>query len=495
MSTQVLPEVHAASRSRVPARYVPYLLAAGFVALAWLLYHALSPQPKFPLDDPYITLHSAQVLHWGHDPNYPGVSPLYGATSAPFLGLVYLLLFFLHPLRALETAGWLGILAYTLGLAYLTRVLRLSRPASLAIVALGLVSSFAPIHLLNGLETCWAMAGIVWTLSLASEGRFKLAALVAGLTAAIRPDLVTFAVPVFAALVSMQPDGKRWEFVRRAVPLAALPIVLCAFWYFAQTGYPFPLTGVAKQYYSASSQLPLAEKLFTVIAASLMYMVSSGPLLVGIKRIHRAPLALATIACIGLLLLSIYIQFPRGLMVNRFRYPVVIVPMLVWAVAVDAARRSSRNLLIGCLAYALLLPLQYTVRCYRNDRRYFDSSLRATAEWCNQNLPPDARILVQDAGYIAYATHFRILDFVGLKTPEAITFNREYTRPTAGRGRAQAVSALAAKEQGDYLISLKQRSDSTNLPQELRALGWQVSLLKSFPPYAIYRIQRQPSAR
>jgi hypothetical protein len=493
MSTQVLPELHAASHPRVLARHIPFLLAAGFVALAWLLYHALCPEPKFPLDDPYIALHSAQVLHWGHDPNYPGVSPLYGATSAPFLGLIYLLLFFLHPLRALETAGWLGILAYVLGLVYLTRVLRLSRPASLAIVALGLVSSFAPIHLLNGLETCWAMAGIIWTLSLASEGRGTLAALVAGLTAAIRPDLVTFAVPVFAALVYMQPAGKRWKFVRRALPLAVLPLVLCALWYFAQTGYPFPLTGVAKQYYSAVSRLPLADKVSTVIAASLLYLISSGPLLVGIKRIHRSPLALATIASIALLLLAIYFQFPRGLFVNRLRYPVVIVPMLVWAVAVDAARRSTRYLLVGCLAYALLIPLQYTVRCYRADCRYFDSSLRATAEWCNQNLPPDARILVQDAGYIAYATRFRILDFVGLKTPEAITLNREYTWPTAGQGRAQAVSALASKEQGDYLITLTQQSDIKQLPQELGALGWRVSLLKGFPPYAIYRIQRQAS--
>jgi hypothetical protein len=100
---------------------------------------------------------------------------------------------------------------------------------------------------------------------------------------------------------------------------------------------------------------------------------------------------------------------------------------------------------------------------------------------------------VQDAGYIAYATRFRILDFVGLKTPEAIPLNREYTWPTAGQGRAQAVSALAVKGQGDYLISLTQQSDIKTLPQELGALGWQVSLLKSFPPYAIYRIQRQPS--
>src|SRR5580698_8031524 len=142
MSTQVLPDVQAASRPRALLRSAPYLSAVGLVTVAWLTSHLLYPQPKFPLDDPYITLHSAQVLHWGYDPNFPGVSPLYGATSAPFLGLVYLLFFFLQPLRALETACWLGILTYVLGLVYLTRTLRLSRLASFAIITLGLTTSF-----------------------------------------------------------------------------------------------------------------------------------------------------------------------------------------------------------------------------------------------------------------------------------------------------------------------------------------------------------------
>src|SRR5215472_13223145 len=144
MSTQVLPGVYVLKRTRV---LTPYLVATGCVGLAWLIYHLFLPTPRFPLDDPYITLHSAQVLHWGFDPNYPDVSPLYGATSAPFLALVYLLLFFLKPLWALETAGWLGILTYVLGLVYLARSFRLSRVASLAIIALGLTSSFIPVHL------------------------------------------------------------------------------------------------------------------------------------------------------------------------------------------------------------------------------------------------------------------------------------------------------------------------------------------------------------
>jgi len=487
MSTQALPEVHTASRPRV---LDPYLLSVGCVAASWLLYHLFLPVPKYPLDDPYITLHSAQVLHWGFDPNYPGVSPLYGATSAPFLGLVYLLLFFLQPLRALDAACWLGILAYVLGLVHLTRVLKLSRFATFAIIALGLTSSFAPFHLLNGLETTWAMAGIIWTLSLAAEGNPVFAAFAAGLTAAIRPDLITFTVPIFAALVYLQPAGHGWHFVRRAAPLAALPIILCAIWYLAQTGHLFPLTGMAKHFYFADAHLSFAQKIPTLTTGLLICVLSCGPLLLGIKRTCRAPLALAIAVCIGLLLLSIIIQFPRGLSVNRLRYPAVIVPMLVWAVAVDAARSSSRRLLTVCLAYTLLVPLPFTLWAYLHDCRRLDSSLRATAAWCNQNLPADAKILAQDTGYIGYATRFRIIDFVGLKTPEAIGFNREYTWPTAGRDRAKAVSALALKEHADYLIAVPTQPEISTLPQQLTTLGWQLQPLKAFPPYyVLYRIQ------
>src|ERR1700676_1702939 len=72
------------------------------VAVGYIAMHLWRPVPVFPLDDAYITLHSAQVLHWGNDPSYPGVSPLYGITSAPFLALIYLLLFALSPLIAVD---------------------------------------------------------------------------------------------------------------------------------------------------------------------------------------------------------------------------------------------------------------------------------------------------------------------------------------------------------------------------------------------------------
>ena len=118
---------------------------AGIVFLAFAVMKMVRPTPAFPLDDAFITLHSAQMLHSGSDPNFPGVHPLYGITCAPFLGLVYLLLFFLKPLAALEIACWLGLLAYTLGLHFMARVLDLPRTTRIAVIALGLLCSFVAL--------------------------------------------------------------------------------------------------------------------------------------------------------------------------------------------------------------------------------------------------------------------------------------------------------------------------------------------------------------
>jgi hypothetical protein len=447
--------------------------------------------PKFPLDDPYITLHSAQVLHWGYDPNYPGVSPVYGATSAPFLGLVYLLLFFLHPLAALEMACWLGILAYVLGLVCLTRTFNLSRIASLAIIVLGLTSSFISFHLLNGLETPWAFACVIWTLSLSSAGRSSLAAFAAGVTAAIRPDLLPFTLLVVLALALNTPRPERLRFLLRST-IALIPIALCSAWYFVQTGYPYPLTGIAKRFYMASAHLPAIYKLGTELLLFAIYLVSCGPILLGLKRIHDR-FVLAVAGTILASLVAFYVQFPDGVGTNCFRYPVVFTPMLVWSVAALSRSQSIRRLLASSVTYSVALVLPYSVHTYLQATRHYDAAIHEAADWCEKNLPGDARILVVDAGYLAYATRFRILDCAGLKTPEAINLNREYTWPSNGDDRARAITALALQLHGTYLINLRVNTGLTNVPTRIEALGWRVERLKDVTLYSIYRLTPPPA--
>ncbi|MCB9610812.1 MAG: hypothetical protein H6716_29780, partial [Polyangiaceae bacterium] len=169
-------------------------------ALAGAVYHLTRPgEPMFPFDDSYITLHNAQVLLSGHDANYEGVSALYGATSLPHLVLVALALLVLPPPHALLLTQWLAVWVYAVGLLLLAFVHRTSSVFAVALTITGLGVGLSVHQLFNGLETGLALAGMVWTLVLASPSvprRPLLLAVLLGTLPFFRPEFFAFSVPV-----------------------------------------------------------------------------------------------------------------------------------------------------------------------------------------------------------------------------------------------------------------------------------------------------------
>jgi len=121
--SQSLAALSTPASKQMDLKYRPdlrtYVLASVFVAIASIWYSSVCGKPVFPVDDAYITLHNAQVLLWGHDPCFPGISALVGATSAVHLVVVWLLLHALAPEESLYIAAWIGVLAYVLGLVRL----------------------------------------------------------------------------------------------------------------------------------------------------------------------------------------------------------------------------------------------------------------------------------------------------------------------------------------------------------------------------------------
>jgi hypothetical protein len=304
---------------------------------AFCVVHVLRPVPAFPYDDPYIDLHSAQVLHAGFDSSYPGVPALFGVTSAPFVGLIYLLLFVLSPLQALDTACWIGILFYALGLVRLARVLELHSREQWLLIFIGLASAPIPVHLLNGLETSCALASITWTLCLAAGSRrgWLGGAFLAGVSACLRPDLLPFAFLLVAWLAwqtlrlpSKSKDGLIPVF---ALSLAmAAPVFLSVFWYFHLTGSPIPLTGVAKRYFFAEDHWPLIRRLHVETSQIILFVAAIGPLALTFLRLGKSSLGKALLAVWILFVAALFAQFPGEFDVNEFRYPVVLIPTLLW---------------------------------------------------------------------------------------------------------------------------------------------------------------------
>jgi len=479
-------------------RWLAYAIVVAVVLVGYCVEHVLRPVPAFPYDDPYIYLHSAQVLHAGHDANYPGVPALFGVTSAPFVGLIYLLLFLLSPLQALNAACWVGVLLYALGLVRLTRALGIDGMQQALLVFTGLATAPIPVHWINGLETSCALAAITWTLSFAAGERrgFLMAALLAGVTAALRPDLLVFSVLIVGYL-SWQTRQAREQGWLGAVAgfglAAAVPVVLCGVWYHSQIGVPFPLTGVAKRYFFAEGQWALGEQLTAESGQLSLLLGVCGPLSLSLLRMGKSLLGKVLLAVWGLFIVALFAQFPGELAVNEFRYPVVLIPTLLWALGTivkdpDAVqRKQARRLLHLSAGYAALM-LAVCFYFYSGERRFFEAGPRQVTVWCQRHLAPGSPVLVHDAGYLAYSSDFQTFDFVGLKTPRAIPLNKQYTWPSAGKRRAQVVAQMALDSGSRYLIINSHWWPVVTLDAELRALGWKVDVVDQEGAFLIYKL-------
>lgn len=484
----------------ISRRWIAYIIVFLVVLTGLCMEHLLRPVPAFPYDDPYIDLHSAQVLHVGFDSNYPGVPALFGVTSAPFVGLIYLFLFVLSPLQALDAACWVGVFLYALGLVRLTSILELRLREQGFLIFIGLAAAPIPFHCLNGLETSCALASITWTLSFAAGIRrgWLMAAFLSGVSATLRPDLLPFAILLIAMLawLTLRPRPKSTGALISVLTMVfamAAPVLLCSFWYFHQTGSPFPLTGVAKRYFFAEDHWSMIHRLREVTAQILLFTVIIGPLVLVFPQMGKSALGKVQFAVWILFIAALFVQFPGQLCVNEFRYLVVLIPTLLWGLgsmlknAVPQQLRQVQRLMYVCAGYAILM-LPVCFYCYRTEREFFEGGPRQVTIWCQQHLAPGTSVLIHDAGYLAYSTDFRTVDFVGLKTPSAIAVNRQYTWVSGGNDRALAVSKIASESGTRYLILNSRWRPVVSLDNDLRSLGWKVELLDRSGAFKIYRL-------
>lgn len=481
-------------------RYTYWIVALAVIVLA-LLYVRRPGSLGFPLDDGYISLHSAQVLHWGKDPNFANVPALAGITNAPYILLLYLLVFFLSPLNALLAASWLGILCYALGLAALGRAFRLPLVATLALVTLGLTAGKAAYQLLNGVETGTAMGIMVWIFALARSNTArsrKLAALLCGIGPYVRPELIALSFLVMAAMF-WQDWQERKNIVQAARIFAPLPLLTILgalpwlLWYAVTTGHVIPQTIEAKHVFYADACNPSVYRWVVTWGGARFFFIVIGFLTLALAFLLRNYLGRCVLIFVPLFFFAYYERLPVALLHGWGRYTYILLPIVILGLAVGLGdgsvlvRRTAYVLLVlSCLQTAISFPDHWQV--FLQDRDGFTHSLVSVADWANFHLPPNSTLLIHDAGYISYATKFQLVDFVGLKTPSSIAYNREITYPTCGIGRAAAVSEIARKAHPGYLIILDDWERSLRLTSGLRKLGWGLEEISPPGNYHVFRL-------
>ncbi len=486
-----------------PSAISYYVPAALLVLAAAILHLLIERSPVFPLDDAYITIHNAQVLHWGHDPNFVGTPALVGATSPIHLAIVSVLMFCLSPPWALETAALLGVLALALGISRLARSQGVPPGPALLLNIAALLAAHIPHQLMNGLETGWAMAGITWTFALVSEMKPSssvAAGALCGTLPFLRPELAALSLMLLPlpALIHGRSAGN-WRTASvllgrclAAALLAALPWLV---WQLLSTGHVAPATIAAKRYWFAEADLPPEVKWHFTVGNLIAFVMGCGPLALGALFLPFTGIGRIGMAFTGIMLAAYYCQFPGALGHNQARYLTILAPILVFGAASAfrllrrwpaPSRWASLYILVAAAQAVLLAPA--TWREHTGLQNVTKVELAGVARWCSDNLPPNSRLLIHDAGYISYGTHFQMTDVVGLKTPANVTLHRDWTYPTGGKARRMAVAAAARHAGSEYLVVLDLWDGIYSITDGLRRCGWTVDALRTKGAYRVYRI-------
>jgi len=491
-----------------------YAAVTLLVLLAGLLHRVLlGGLPVFPMDDAYITLHNAQVLHWGHDPNYFGVPTLAGATSAVHLALVALLMFVLSPPMALWTDLWLATLVYALGLVRLARVHGATPPQAFLLALVGVVAGQVPHHLTNGLETGLMLAVLTWALALASEPdvpeddalaarrNLGLAAL-CGLLPFIRPDLLPFAFGLLAFQAARRVRAAAsWHGAIQPIltdlGVACLSAAPWALWYWLALGTPYPGTVEAKRFFFAQDLLPTHVKVSLGAQGLALFVGDLGLLTFYGFLLGRTGLGRILLLAAAVLIAAYVVRFPAALGGYEGRYLYPLLPLLLYSAAAafragPTVRRAAATVLVLCLLQSGWRAPGFWAQ-HQGYCGFTRHELVGTAAWCNAHLPPGSTVLVHDAGYIAYATRFPLVDLVGLKTPSCVAVHRALTHPSGGALRGEAVSRIALVNHADYLIVLEGWERIYGLASGLRAQGWDVRPVSDQFAYHVYAL-RPPKA-
>lgn len=451
-----------------------YLSIAASLALTW--------GGAFPLDDAYITLHNARALLQGADSVY-GVSPLVGATSPVHLALLSGLgLIFPLPEVSIAICAACTVI-YAFALAAALRKIGAKGWLVPVTVCSGLMVGTVPIQLMNGLETSMAMAAVAAMLALHDSRKWL--PLLAGLAPFIRPELTLLASPLLLRLVLKQPPRG----ALRIGGIAAITALPWLAWSLIETGQLLPGTMAAKVAFFSEDRLTLALR--TQWFGSALRFSMFAPVIMGLIGLTteplqslRWPIAVYISGVVGVALTLI----SGSLGWNDCRYLAPLVPALLIGFPGISHERLGKILIPAFALWAAVTGC-IAIDRLQAERAYTRGELTALRKTA-ASLPPGSRVLIHDAGMIAWvAPRLRLIDAVGLKTPQSVAWHRRFTRQACQFG--QALDGIVRSQTLSYAIVL-QRPFWRCVGDNLTQVGWRLDPLPSSGAYQLFRLSPPP---
>lgn len=426
----------------MPSRDDGLVLAVGALVLLWFVATELRVAGQFglPLDDSWVHLRFADNLAAGRGFGINPGMPVAGSTAPLWTVLLALALTLGVP--ALVAAKALGIAGYgATGLLTrrLARALGLGPGAALAagigVVALGRLAWGA----LSGMEVPLAAALVTAGALLAARRRDVGAAAVLGVATLARPEAALL------VLLHVAGAGRLRAAAVRAAAAAVVAVPALAF-NLRTIGRLLPGTAVAKLEGGLLGWLVgVPDSWGAAGARTVGYATEWGGLLaadhfalpalvllgLGVWRRSRLRWLFAALVLhpLAMALLAPY----RGPAFQTGRYSTHLAPLaVVVAVAGLGAvlgalppRPRLGAAVIGLAALGLALPLGPASRAYAWGVQNINAMQVRLGRWVAAETPPDAVLAVNDIGALTYFGHRRIIDLMGLVTPDIVAARRQ----------------------------------------------------------------------
>lgn len=295
---------------------------------------------------------------------------------------------------------------------------------------------------------------IVLSMLIIGSRRYLALGFLAGLSVWVRPDGLTLLGPIVftAVLVENTPREKLEALFKIVLGFGALfgPYLL---FNLALSGNPMPNTFYAKQaeYQEYWFSLPLLDRVgnyLNPIVASPFLVLIPGAFLWLLKAIRTK--SWGSIAGAIWIVGYIAIYFMRLPAYQHGRYIIPALPILyLWGILgmaefVTSSKNNPRISFLWSSSLVMLCLLFSYVAARQNahDVYWIETEMVGTAQWVQENIPPDALLAVHDIGALGYFVPNPMIDLAGLITPDVVPFIRN------SEGLREYLDAKAA----DYII-------------------------------------------
>lgn len=412
--------------------------------------HRTNGEFGFPLDDPWIHLQFAKNLHdYGSFSYFKDQAVTSGSTS-PLYTLLLAVGFFLTANEMLLSYA-LGVLFFLLSGFYFFKLAGELFPGRPVIILAGTILFMTEPRLhwiaLSGMETTLFIALILGVLYHYLKRDSIATGIFSGLLLWTRPEaVILFAAVVFDVFYQRFLTRNREEpgippWLRKAGAVLAMMGMAYGAFNFALSGSLLPNTYAAKLRYYSSGGEAFPGQVFHYFADGHMMIISVFAVF-SILSVLRSfisrkknTLSIPLLFSAGLFL-AYWVKLPYLYQNGRYMMPVlpfvlllglygvektfILLPRFVSWFSKESARTVATAALLALVMLQFILGTWESRILYQDYCRYINQRQVKTANWIRENLSPAAVVATHDVGAIAFYSGRRIVDMVGLISPEMI---------------------------------------------------------------------------